>query len=314
MADWPPLSVVVETSTWKVNGHIQLRDTLQALKQQTYPASRLEIIVVIPPEHRQRWEQMVSDMPGVAVVDAPPGRSYYQLKMRGLARARGDIVAFLDADTWIVPDWVREMARPLIEDNRVGAVHGRHRFRISFLSRMWDAVWWPRAYRPEGPIDRLSGANNVAFRRAFLEQHFYDDPNPHRGVWERVMTARIRGSGRLIWLNPQALFIHDYHPSLAHFARLALARGYHLLASRLQSPRAGERFLTVVPWFAPWIIFPGLVVKDAWRILSLTPRLGLRRWELWKVPFYALAYLLIEPVVLAGMVLAAAARPAPRLP
>ena len=298
----PFVSIIVETTTWHDRGHVLLADSLAALRGQRYPADRLEIIVVLAPENEQRWAALAPRWPGVVAVHAPAGLSLYQLKGRGVRQARGDVVAFVDADNWVGPDWVSEIVRPFALDNRVVAVHGPIHFRRSFLSRMWDAVWWSRAYEAEGPIDRVYASNNVAFRRRTFEDHFYDDPNRHRGVWERVMTYRLQAAAGIIWFAPPAVLLHDFSPSLGYFSRRALSRGYTFMAVRLEFPLRHDRLLLPIRWLAPFILFPGLALKDVWRIVSRSC-LDWRSW--WHVPLYLVTYLPFSIIVLAGMVMAA---------
>jgi len=309
-AEQPFVSVIVETSTWHEGGHIGLADALGALREQQYPAENLEILVVVTPENRQRWAALAPRFPEATTVDAPPALSIYQIKGLGLRHARGDIVTFVDADNWVGPEWLAEIVRPFARDARIAAVLGPIRFRPAFLSRMWDAVWWIRAYDAEGPIDRIFASNSVAFRRAVLVEHFYDDPRRYRGFWERMMTARLREAGYTLWLTPRANFIHDFRPAPGYFARRAMTRGYTFIAVRMEYPLKRYRLFARLPWIMPWAVYPGLLAKDAVRILTQTPRLGLSWREWWKPPVYVAAWTGISLFVLAGMVMASLRLPA----
>src|SRR5262249_23851859 len=202
----PTVSVVIETSTWHEGGQIDLSDALAALCAQRYPQDRFEILVVVPPEHRQRWAALAPRFPRATIVEAPSGLSYYQTKGVGLRHAGGDIVTFVDADNWVGPEWIEEIVRPFTRAERIAAVLGPIRYRDAFLSRMWDALWWIGAYDSEGPVDRIYASNSIAFRRAALAEHYYDDPRRYRGFWERTLTARFRDAGYTLWLNPRARF------------------------------------------------------------------------------------------------------------
>ena len=310
----PFVSVVVETSTWTGESDIVLADTLCALAGQTYPRDRFEVIVVLGHDRDARTLEMTRPLDGLRVVQMAAPASYYALKREGVRHARGEIVAFVDADNRVAPPWLEEIIRPFAGAREIAAVLGRVRYQESFLSRMWDVLWWSRAYEREGPIDRLFSANNLAVRRPLLEADFFHDPGRYRGLWERVMSDRLQQAGGRIWLAPRAVLFHAYRPGLGRFVQMALARGYTLLAIRFEHPQGLDVHLARARWLAPWLVFPGLVAKDVWRILTRTPRTGLAWWHLWKVPLYLLACLPLELFVLAGMVLATTRRPAPQVP
>lgn len=309
----PFVSVIVETSTWQERCDIDLGDALESVHAQTYPRDRFEVVVVLQSWNEQRWEPLGRRFPGVTVLRAPGDLAYYQLKRYGMTRARGDFVALMDADNIVSGRWIEELVRPFAEHPSVAVVRGRTHYRPARLSRMWDAIWWPETYGREGFVDRLF-ANNAAYRRRVLDAPIHDDPSRHRGLWERVTLDRLRASGERIWLNPRALMVHHYEPTLSHGIAMAVLRGYQLIEIRVQAPRGRERRLLRLGRALPWAVIPGLVVKDIWRILSGVPRAGLGLWEAWKLPLYVLAFLPFEVAVLAGMVRAAARRPPPRLP
>ena len=314
LAPPPFVSVVVETSTWSREGDISLAETLRALGEQTYPRERFEVIAVLGHDRDALGEDLTRLLAGLGVVRMAAPASYYALKRAGVRHARGEIVAFVDADNRVASTWLEEIVRPFAQSGEIAAVLGRIRYRESFLSRMWDVLWWSRAYEREGPIDRLFSANNLAVRRPLLDAHFFDDPGRYRGLWERVMSERLQRAGGRIWLAPRAVLFHAYRPGLGRFVQMALARGYTLLAIRFEHPQGLDVHLARARWLAPWLVFPGLVAKDVWRILTRTPRAGLAWWHLWKVPLYLLACLPLELFVLAGMVLATTRRPAPQVP
>jgi glycosyltransferase involved in cell wall biosynthesis len=301
----PHLTVVIESSTWHGEGHFGLGELLAALCQQSYPRDRLQVIVVIGPGEKPRWSPLRAQFPDIQVIELDQALNYYQARHQGVLAASGEIVACLDADNWVGENWSYEITRPFLEHPEILAVHGRSRFREAFLSRMWDAIWWERAYEPEGPIDRIFAANNLALRSEFARRAFYPDPRPFRSVWERVMTERIREAGGIIWLNPRPMWRHDFNATMREFVLRALSRGSQFIAARASAPRPGEELQRRFIWLLPWVGFPFLVLRDMRRIIVRTPRTGLSGLQLLRIPIYLVALLPVEVVIWIGMLMGA---------
>jgi glycosyltransferase involved in cell wall biosynthesis len=106
----PMVSVVIPTR----NRAVTLADTLAALVAQDYPADRLEVIVVD--------NDSVDDTEAVvrrAGAGAPIAVRYFRKDDRGpaaarnfgVARARGEVIAFTDSDCTMDPTWVERGVR-----------------------------------------------------------------------------------------------------------------------------------------------------------------------------------------------------------
>ncbi len=123
----PFVSVIVP-----VRNDPRIRHCLQALLGQSYPAERTELIVV---DNRSSDETpvVVREHP-VTLLAENRTLSPYAARNRGIERARGEILAFTDADCIPDKDW---LARAVAALEREGAdlVGGRVRFRFSAPAR-----------------------------------------------------------------------------------------------------------------------------------------------------------------------------------
>jgi len=94
---------------------------LEALAQQTYPADRLEVIVVDNGSTDATAE--IARQYGVRVI-AEPRKGVARARQTGFEAARGAIIASTDADTVVPPFWVARIAAHFRADPALGAVYG----------------------------------------------------------------------------------------------------------------------------------------------------------------------------------------------
>lgn len=218
----PLLSVVVCT-------HNRPADLERCLDALAALAERPEVIVVdsaSEPPCRELVERYVSDMPDlVYVYEADPGLS--RARNRGVARASGSIVAFVDDDAAPRGDWSREIVAPFARDPGIGCVGGAcvaafedgaaqppwlsdRLLQFAGITRFGDTARTARS-SAEWPF----GAN-IAFRASVLG----DDPFPENlgrngttllSGEEFALVASLRDAGWRIWLEPRAVVDHTVH-------------------------------------------------------------------------------------------------------
>ena len=133
----PSVSVVVPA----YNEERVIARTIASLLEQRYDGA-LEIVVVddgSPDDTYGVAARAYGTHPQVAVHRKPNGGKASALNY-GIARARGDVVVGMDADTVFLPDTVAELARPFA-DARVGAVAGNAKVGnpVNLVTR-WQAV------------------------------------------------------------------------------------------------------------------------------------------------------------------------------
>ena len=100
------------------NDAARLDRCLRTIRANDYPAERVEIVVVD--------NGSVDDSPAVAArhnahLLSMPGPRVGALRNIGVRSAKGELIAFVDADHEIVPDWIRS-AVTVLADDKVGAV------------------------------------------------------------------------------------------------------------------------------------------------------------------------------------------------
>ena len=100
MADWPYVSVVVPA----FNASDTIDDLLRSLMALRYPRERHEIIVV-DNNSTDDTPRLVQQYP-VSLIYERGVQSSYAARNRGVKAARGELIAFTDADCVTHPDWL----------------------------------------------------------------------------------------------------------------------------------------------------------------------------------------------------------------
>jgi cellulose synthase/poly-beta-1,6-N-acetylglucosamine synthase-like glycosyltransferase len=115
---WPFVSVVVPF----FGSITSLALALQALEQQTYPADRYDVAVVINGGSVDIEPLARNSSHTIRVSEEQPGA--YAARNRGVGATRGEILAFTDSDCIPAVDWLRRGVAALLDDPEVEVVGG----------------------------------------------------------------------------------------------------------------------------------------------------------------------------------------------
>ncbi|MEL6670220.1 MAG: glycosyltransferase [Bacteroidota bacterium] len=123
---FPRVSVVVPI----YNGEQDLPGLLRCLRAQTYPADKVEYLLV-DNGSRDRTPQLLSIAAGefatagltFEFLSETDIQSSYAARNKGICAATGDFIAFTDADCYPKPHWLSELIQPFQSDT-VGIVAG----------------------------------------------------------------------------------------------------------------------------------------------------------------------------------------------
>src|SRR5262245_5241730 len=106
------------------NDIARLAVCLDALAQQSYPADRLEIIVVDNGSTPPVAQALAQQYPRVTFAHEPTPGSY-AARNRGIQLATGTVIAFTDSDCIPSPDWIESGAAALSGTPHCGLAAGR---------------------------------------------------------------------------------------------------------------------------------------------------------------------------------------------
>ncbi len=245
-----PLKVTVAIPTY--NRADFLRQTLAGLVEQQFPREHYEILV-LDNNSTDHTRAVVAEF-----AHAKPAPRYIRETQQGLdyarnraiAEARGEIIVFGDDDILVQPDWLAQMAVPLLADHaqRIGAVGGEVIPVFPDGLPPWVAEWHsPLAFRADlGPLESRHSpmGANLAFPRWVFDQLgvFHTALDRAAGNYfsggDSEMIRRVRAGGFEVWFAPGAAVKHQMPASRTTF-RYASRHAFDSARSRVID-RAGQ--------------------------------------------------------------------------
>jgi cellulose synthase/poly-beta-1,6-N-acetylglucosamine synthase-like glycosyltransferase len=259
------------------DGEGTIADCIDAILATDYPADRREIVVV---------DNGSTDATASLIQSKPvrylrePKRGVSNARNRGIAESTGQILAFVDADCLVEPQWLTELVRPF-EDPEVGSVGGdlQHAPPATAAERQAARLLgnWQRFAFTSNPAYPITA--NAAYRRDVLDRIGTFDPHMTRAQDVELGLRFQEQSGRRLAYAENATARHRNRSTQLGFFRqqLGWAYGAGLVGAKFEAmgghpvkpPRAREirrtaRGLGIVIWAR--IRGRGLTewIEDAW--------------------------------------------------
>ncbi|MBD0336290.1 MAG: glycosyltransferase family 2 protein [Cyanobacteria bacterium Co-bin13] len=191
----PFVSVIIPV----FNDAKRLKVCLAALAQQTYPKALIEVIVVDNgSDDVEQVKEVVAQFAGamgpgeplraIATQELTPGS--YAARNRGIALAKGEVLAFTDADCIPAADWIEQGVSHLLSAPNCGLVAGK------------ISLFFQNPHRLT-PVELFEKVTAFA-QKEYLEQHKYGATAnlfTAKAVVERVglFNAQLKSSGDKEW-------------------------------------------------------------------------------------------------------------------
>ena len=216
---WPMVSAVI----CAYNAADTLGDCLTSLERLTYPDYE---IILVNDGSRDRTSEIAHSHPRVRVIDIP-NRGLSAARNVGLAAARGEIVAYTDADTRVDRDWLTFLVQPFLVSNVVGS--GGPNVVPPDDSPIAQCI----ARAPGGPThvllddrtaEHVPGCN-MAFRRDALLAIGGFNPIYLRAGDDVDVCWRLQGRGWTIGFASAALVWHRHRASITAYWRQQVGYG-----------------------------------------------------------------------------------------
>jgi len=187
---------------------------VDALLDQTLPASRYEIIVVDDGSGREVRERVMAALsqrrrlaraPTLRFLWMPANRGPAAARNHGILAARGAIIAFTDDDTKPLPDWLQQGVKAIAEG--ADAVAGKVEVPLPAVPTDYE--------RDAAALETAEFVTANAFVRRDLLASIGGFDERFRSAWreDTDLLFRLRASGAIVRSAPAARVLHPVRPA-----------------------------------------------------------------------------------------------------
>jgi glycosyltransferase involved in cell wall biosynthesis len=272
----PRLSVIVPAR----DGAAFLADTLPALRASDLPADQWELIVV--DDGSRDGSADVAGRHADAVVRLDPPQGAAAARNRGVERARGDILVFIDADVSVHRGALRGLREVLEREPDVAAVFGAYDTapRAPGLVSQYRNLLHHRVHAENrGDAETFWTGCGAIRREVFHRAGGFDESA--RSLEDIELGYRVRALGHRIALRPEIQGTHLKHWTLGSmittdlFSRGVTWMRLHLEQRRLGRPgtlnlRPAEKLYTLLTGVAALAIaFAAFRREPVWLLVSV---------------------------------------------
>jgi glycosyltransferase involved in cell wall biosynthesis len=225
----PLLSIVI--TSYDIKRLKDIKELLDSIKHQTY--QNLEVIIVIEGS-KELYEEVKKDMEKIVlgtfnVQFIAKGSGACAARNLGIEDAKGDIIAFVDDDAIVFPNWAEDIIKTYQDDSIIGVTGPSIplwvRDSIYYIPKQFSWVINCTEWLDCKEVKDVRNiwATNAAFRReAFVYERFRESLGPvgggiegwKKGLPEEVeLSYRIRKrTGKRIVYNPRVMVKHKVYP------------------------------------------------------------------------------------------------------
>jgi lipopolysaccharide/colanic/teichoic acid biosynthesis glycosyltransferase/GT2 family glycosyltransferase len=204
-------------------------DTLGACLEAVRAQRSLEIspeVIVVDDGSKDETAQ-IAERHGVRLVRLP-GEGPAAARNAGARAARGEILAFTDADCAPGIDWLTQLTRPF-EDPHVVGVKGAYRTQQSGLVPLFVQAEYEHKYERlarQTSIDFIDTYSAAYRRDIFLQNGGFDPSFPVPSVEDQEFSFRLARKGYHMVFAPHAIVEHQHDKSLREYLRRKFGIGY----------------------------------------------------------------------------------------
>jgi cellulose synthase/poly-beta-1,6-N-acetylglucosamine synthase-like glycosyltransferase len=187
------------------------------------------------------------------------------LRNRGAAVARGEILAFLDADCLASPEWLTNSLR-ILEDRREGIVGAHYQIPddATWVGRVWCQ---DRLTEKVGDVSYVPAGDLLIHRDLFFQVGGFDESIQTNEDYEFCQRALL--AGLTVRSYPELRVVHLGTPrTLLGFYKKQRWHGTHVLTVFLRDPKKRKNLRPVLLSVYTFGCLMGLMAGAVWGIFS----------------------------------------------
>jgi glycosyltransferase involved in cell wall biosynthesis len=254
-----------------------LQGCLDALAALRYPEDLLDVLIVDNAPTDASTRELVERYPRFRYVCEPrPGLDW--ARNRGILAARGDIIAYTDDDASVDEGWVAAIAGAFEREPEAMCVTGLvlpeeldtpsqmlfeqyGGFGRGFDRHVFKVNAGESAALHYGGTGRFGTGANMAFRRAFFQEHGLFDPaldvgTPANGGGDLEMFFRVLKAGHSLVYEPAAMVRHrhrrDYRELRTQIANNGIGFFTYLMRTAQAYPEERQDIFRLAAWWLWW--------------------------------------------------------------
>ena len=241
------VSVVIPTR----NEAVGIAATVRAVREQTVPGWKVEVVVVDDGSTDATAENARSA--GARVLCMPhraEGGNPAAARNRGARESTGDPIVFLDSDCTPREGWLRAIIEAHERGETIvgGALDLPPGLSASARCDYYCGWYLIHSDRPAGPVPHHPPPNLSIRRSAFFGTSGFTEEQPFSYTnEERFMEAELRAAGHRIWFEPRALAFHHNRPGFLNLLRRNYRWAYTAIEGKSQTRSARMAWLYRYP-------------------------------------------------------------------
>ncbi len=252
----PLVSVIIVN----YNGKAFLEKCLSSLMKQTYPA--IEIILVDNGSADNSIWFVKGEYPSVRIIATKENLGFAKGNNVGIKESKGEMIATLNNDTEVTPEWVEELVKAMDSNKKVGMCASKMLFMknpqminstgicISRSGACWDRGMSERDRGQYESLEEIFGpcAGAAMYRKSMLEEIGLFDEDFHAYMEDTDLAFRGRLAGWKCLYVPRAVVYHVHGGTGGYASNYTIYYGNRNIIWNCFKNFPAQLLITSLPW------------------------------------------------------------------